>query len=146
MAMLSRFVVRSVSLIPKASLLQYVSRHEVVNCKAAADRYHADYPRHGCRGDRTCDPFAHFKESGQLAGRVWHSELCEEDCTYTTAPFDWIDATRGSPLPLGDDDQIEVPLPFPFPFYGQVKRRAIISSNGFCKIVMLFRFARCSSR
>ena len=125
---------------------RYVSRHEVVNCKAAADRYHADYPRHGCRGDRTCDPFAHFKESGQLAGRVWHSELCEEDCTYTTAPFDWIDATRGSPLPLGDDDQIEVPLPFPFPFYGQVKRRAIISSNGFCKIVILSRFARCPSR
>ena len=113
---------------------RYVSNHDAINCKAAADRYKSDYPRHACRSDyghASCDPFAHFKESGELMGRIWHSELCEEDCTYTTAPFDWIDATRGSPLPLGDDDQVQVDLPFPFPFYGQVKTSAIISSNGF---------------
>ena len=110
---------------------RYVSRHEVINCKAAAIRYQSDYGTSGCERDVNCDSFTHFRERGKLMGRIWHSELCGEECTYVTASFDWVDATRGSPIPMGDDDQKRVELPFPFPFYGQVKREVTISSNGF---------------
>ena len=68
--MLRRFVALSVSLTWEASLLQ-VSNHEVINCKAAAIRYHADYGQDGCRQDINCDAFAHFKERGKFIGRIW---------------------------------------------------------------------------
>ncbi len=50
---------------------RYVSNHEVINCKAAAIRYHADYGQDGCRQDINCDAFAHFKERGKFIGRIW---------------------------------------------------------------------------
>jgi hypothetical protein len=114
---------------------RYVSKHEVSNCKAAADRYNQDYGTGVCHGGgsfkRDCDAFTHFKENGQKIGRVWHSELCSEDCSYSTAPFNWIDASHGTRLSLGDDDKASVDLPFPFPFYGQLKRNVQVSSNDF---------------
>jgi hypothetical protein len=116
--------------------------HKKVNCKAAADRYLSDYGKELCgQGTsdgvaRNCDAWAHFQERGIFLGRIWHSELCDENCGYHTAPFDWIDASiqaGGTELTFdnADDGSASVDLPFPFPFYGQVKTQAIVSANGF---------------
>lgn len=117
---------------------RYVSDHKGVNCKAAADRYWADYGTGGCHdvqgnlGD--CDAWAHFQETGKFMGRIWHSEICDENCGFRSSPFDWIDASIGGTaltFENTDDGSVAVELPFPFPFYGQVKTQAIISTNGF---------------
>ena len=112
--------------------------HQKINCKAASDRYLADYGKEGCEHAvlHDCDAWAHFHERGMFLGRVWHSELCDENCGYHTAPFDWIDASLqagGTELTFAntDDGSVDVDLPFPFPFYGQVKTKATVSANGF---------------
>ena len=116
---------------------RFVSQHKAINCDSASARYRADYGVESCEGagavspDKNCAPFQHFNERGKALGRIWHSELCEEDCTYTRAAFDWVDATMSPPMQLGDDSQQEIDLPFPFPFYGQIKTKASISANGF---------------
>jgi len=50
----------------------------------------------------------------------------------TGPPFVWRDISGfGTPVALGDDDEIVVPLPFAFPFYGQTKDQVRIGSNGY---------------
>ena len=44
--------------------------------------------------------------------------------------FDWIDATDGTPLNLGDDGEIGVSLPFPFTFYGTTSTNLCVGNNG----------------
>ncbi len=48
-----------------------------------------------------------------------------------SAPFEWIDATDGTPHELDDDDWTGVELPFPFLYYGNSYDRLYIGSNGF---------------
>jgi hypothetical protein len=57
---------------------------------------------------------------GRWEGRVWRSELCDEKCSYYTAPYDWVDiaAQGGTKIPkLADDGLFSVDLPFDFLFY-----------------------------
>ncbi|MFX0208595.1 MAG: DUF4350 domain-containing protein, partial [Candidatus Hodarchaeota archaeon] len=46
------------------------------------------------------------------------------------APFNWIDATDGTILPLGDDRSRRVDFPFTFQFYDQYFSKVYVSSNG----------------
>ena len=49
---------------------------------------------------------------------------------YFEAPY-WLDLQdRGTPLNLGDDDQMEVEIGFAFPFYDQMFDRLMVNSNG----------------
>ena len=71
----------------------------------------ADVAAADVAGSIGMEAWDHFNAWGSMEGRIWHSELCGEECTYVTASFDWVDATRGSPIPMGDDDQKRVELP-----------------------------------
>ncbi|MGC8947469.1 MAG: S8 family serine peptidase, partial [Anaerolineae bacterium] len=44
--------------------------------------------------------------------------------------YEWIDATDGTPLNLGDDDEANVTLPFPFTFYGTASTAIRVGNNG----------------
>jgi hypothetical protein len=122
---------------------RYVNRHEYKNCNQAANRYLRDYPE--VRKAKMA-AFDHFDRRGKFEGKMWHSELCSAKCEVETVPFDWVDATHGGIQPTKemmnrggksgtaaglDDSFFEVQLPFAFPFYGQQKRRALISTNGY---------------
>ena len=103
-----------------------VSNHKDVNCKAAADRYSSDY------NVKITDAWQHFRDKGKYMGRDWHSELCGRDCSFHSAPWNWIDATKGTDLgKISDDGSHAVKLPFPFMFYGQKKTTATVDANGF---------------
>ncbi|MCA9771333.1 MAG: S8 family serine peptidase, partial [Myxococcales bacterium] len=52
-----------------------------------------------------------------------------------TIPFDWIDATGGTQLSLGDDTSVIWDLSFSFPYIGEVVDRLYIHSNGFAGII-----------
>jgi len=53
------------------------------------------------------------------------------DSTEPDGPFfDWIDATDGTPLNLGDDDEANVVLPFAFDFYGTSSTDIRVGNNG----------------
>ena len=57
------------------------------------------------------------------------------------ASFDWIDATRGFNLELGDDEcSSALDLGFDFEFYGQIYSQIFVSSNG------LVQLGGCSTR
>ncbi len=126
---------------------RYESMHTFKNCKQAADRYLHDYP---FVSDDQHSAWYHFNTWGKGFGRVWHSELCWSQCEVEHVAYDWIDASidgieptleqmrRGATTgqiagqDAGLDDAFfEVELPFPFPFFGQQKRRALISTNGY---------------
>ena len=108
---------------------RYVSTHEPINCRAAADRYWEDY---GDVAQVNYPAWEHFLDYGRWESRTWHSELCGATCGYQTVAFDWVDATGGDHAPkLGDDDMLDLDLPFEFPFYDQLKSHIHISSNGY---------------
>ncbi|MGB9724011.1 MAG: S8 family serine peptidase [Chloroflexia bacterium] len=44
--------------------------------------------------------------------------------------YEWIDATDGTPLNLGDDDETNVVLPFPFRFYDLTSTNLRVGNNG----------------
>jgi hypothetical protein len=44
--------------------------------------------------------------------------------------YDAAAASKGIPVPLGDDDSHEVPLPFAFPFFGKTHASVFINSDG----------------
>ena len=46
-------------------------------------------------------------------------------------PFEWIDASIGTPYHLDNNDNVLIQLPFPFPFYDQTLTEIYIVSNGF---------------
>ncbi|GEM_PF-1054018 len=46
------------------------------------------------------------------------------------ARYNWIDATDGTPLNLGDDDEANVTLPFAFTFYGVSSTAIRVGNNG----------------
>lgn len=46
-------------------------------------------------------------------------------------PYNWIDATGGTALSLGDDDYAEIPIGFNFKFYGLDHTSIKVSSNGY---------------
>ena len=129
---------------------RYESFHTFKNCKAAADRYDQDYPwlndGAGAMENEGQSAWNHFNLWGKDAGRIWHSELCASRCELEHVAYDWIDASVDGIEPSReqmqradltgadagmDDAFFEVQLPFPFPFYGQQKRRALISTNGY---------------
>ena len=74
---------------------RFVSQHHDYNCQAASARYYHDYrdvagdDRAGACGHATgegggaagCDAFDHFTRYGKHEGRIWHSELCNDDGT-----------------------------------------------------------------
>ena len=126
---------------------RYESMHTFKNCRQAANRYLQDYP---FVSDDEHSAWYHFNTWGKGAGRVWHSELCWSQCEVEHVAYDWIDASidgieptldqmrRGATTgqiagqDAGLDDAFfEVELPFAFPFFGQQKRRALISTNGY---------------
>lgn len=49
---------------------------------------------------------------------------------YTHVPFRWIDESRGTQIPLSDDEAVTVPLGFNFDYYGVTYDQLSISSNG----------------
>eukprot|EP01051_Picozoa_sp_SAG22_P009514 SAG22_NODE_798_length_7130_cov_4.576732_6_plen_150_part_00 len=77
---------------------RYQSSHRKINCNAARQRYVADYP------DATLatDQYAHaqYLQTGQAEGRIWHSELCNEDGTDVDLDGD---AATGQIHICGDD-------------------------------------------
>ena len=127
---------------------RYESHHTFTNCNPAANRYLADYG--DSMNPRDSAAWDHFNDYGKFEGKVWHNELCSARCEAMTIPMDWIDAQDGGILAdretfqrhVGtgtatgvdagvDDSYVEIELPFPFPFYGQLKHRAIVSTNGY---------------
>ena len=34
----------------------------------------------------------HYNNYGMNEGRIWHSELCGEDCGYVKTSYSWVDA------------------------------------------------------
>jgi len=44
--------------------------------------------------------------------------------------YEWIDATDGTALNLGDDEEVNVTLPFPFTFYGTSSTAIRVGNNG----------------
>ncbi len=55
-----------------------------------------------------------------------------DDDSYPLWPqYEWIDASSGEPINLGDDDIYIVNLPFPFTYYGQTYNQISVCSNGF---------------
>jgi hypothetical protein len=50
--------------------------------------------------------------------------------TWRHAPYNWIDATDGTPLNLADDGSANIMLPFEFPFYGVTSSELRVSNNG----------------
>lgn len=46
-------------------------------------------------------------------------------------PYNWIDATNGTALSLGDDDYAEIPIGFNFKFYGLDRSSIKVGSNGY---------------
>lgn len=109
---------------------RYVSTHEPINCRAAADRYWQDY---GDVAQVNYPAWEHFQQYGRWESRTWHSELCGATCGYQTVALDWVDITSSGDkaAKLGDDDLVEMALPFEFPFYEQLKSNIKISSNGY---------------
>jgi hypothetical protein len=117
-----------------------VSDHKPMNCKDASDRYEQDYPEIMSQREASkLSPFAHFNQFGKMEGRIWHAELCSEKCGAVSAPYHWVDAQtlgieadKTSAFSNGlDDAYFEVLLPFEFPFFGQLKRQAKVSTNGY---------------
>jgi hypothetical protein len=135
---------------------RYESYHTFKNCNQAADRYDQDYPDVLNDG---ITAFNHFNLYGKAENRIWHSELCFAHCEVEHVAIDWVDATVDGIIPAREemhrggscqnaygqncvDDQagadaglddafFEVQLPFAFPFFGQLKSRALISTNGY---------------
>lgn len=107
-----------------------VKTHEPINCRPAAERYWSDYSDVQYAN---YPAWEHYLDYGRWESRVWHSELCGNDCGYKTAAFDWLDAQQNGDLvpKMGDDDLYEIDLPFDFPFYDQYKNHIKISSNGY---------------
>ncbi len=60
-----------------------------------------------------------------LAGYIFLDSRTTSGATYS-----WIDATDGTRLNLGDDEDANVSLPFPFEFYGQTITTLRVGSNG----------------
>jgi hypothetical protein len=69
---------------------------------------------------------------GSAQALVCGSVIEIPDYAVSAIPFAWVDATRGSVLPLfGDDTSTTIPIGFDFPFYGSSKTTVTVSSNGF---------------
>ena len=72
-------------------------RHLLASCRGSqapwVERYLADYGR--SEDDTVAgysNAFQHFSEMGRYEGKIWHSELCGEDCGYARTSFSWVDA------------------------------------------------------
>jgi hypothetical protein len=50
--------------------------------------------------------------------------------TWRRSPYQWIDATDGTPLNLTDDAETTIVLPFDFPFYDGASNKLRIGNNG----------------
>ncbi len=50
--------------------------------------------------------------------------------TWRRSPYQWIDATDGTPLNLADDAEATIVLPFDFPFYDGASNKLRIGNNG----------------
>ncbi len=50
---------------------------------------------------------------------------------FTNNPYNWIEASGGTELSLGDDSYVTIALPFDFPFYDKIFSKIYLSANGY---------------
>lgn len=82
----------------------------------------------------SCDMTFSASEGGFIAGSRTINVTVIECVNYAYRdfePYNWIDATRGTALTLGDDDYEEIPIGFNFKFYGLDRSTVKVGSNGY---------------